>query len=81
MEEPKDIALSNAPLEMSKSEDVLEETQVGSTSRDYAGAQGKTDPAEIRFVRKIDFRIMVWKFPPSHTGAVFCWISLSVARD
>ena len=27
--------------------------------RDYAGAQPKTDPEEIRLVRKLDWRIMV----------------------
>lgn len=28
-------------------------------NRDYAGAVGKTDPEEIRLVRKLDIRIMV----------------------
>ena len=33
--------------------------------RDYAGAQVKTDPEEIRLVRKLDIRIMVSLHPPS----------------
>lgn len=28
------------------------------TNRDYAGAAAKSDPAEIRLVRKLDFRIL-----------------------
>lgn len=30
---------------------------------DYAGAAKVTDPAELRLVRKLDFRIMVWRDP------------------
>lgn len=33
-----------------------EESQI---PRDYAGAQAKTDPEEIRLVRRLDYRIMV----------------------
>ena len=32
---------------------------VGVAHRDYAGAHPKTDPQEIRLVRKLDYRIMV----------------------
>lgn len=28
--------------------------------KDYAGAAAKTDPVEIKLVRKLDLRIMVW---------------------
>lgn len=51
------------------SADINEETLVHSESmpekgivlnRDYAGAAAKTDPAEIRLVRKLDRRIMVY---------------------
>ena len=28
------------------------------TTRDYAGASAKSDPAEIKLVRKLDFRIL-----------------------
>jgi hypothetical protein len=34
----------------------------GSARRDYAGAQAKRDPREIRLVRKLDIRIIV-SFP------------------
>lgn len=29
--------------------------------RDWTGTAKKTDPEEIRLVRKLDYRIMVWK--------------------
>ncbi|KAI2003415.1 hypothetical protein LOZ51_000493 [Ophidiomyces ophidiicola] len=32
--------------------------------RDYAGAVEKTDPEEIRLVRKLDYRIMESQKPP-----------------
>lgn len=35
------------------------ESQRSAESRDYAGAQAKTDPEEIALVRKLDRRIMV----------------------
>ena len=35
------------------------EKQGDGARRDYAGAQAKSDPAEIRLVRKLDIRIMV----------------------
>lgn len=38
-------------------------------NRDYAGAAPKTDPAEIRLVRKLDFRIMVRIF---HLSLFYC---------
>ena len=36
--------------------------------RDYAGAQAKTNPAEIRLARKLDYRIMVCAVP--HTPLI-----------
>ena len=52
---------SSVPVEKSQStEPSLDpESHEDGVRRDYAGARPKTDPAEIRLVRKLDFRIMV----------------------
>ncbi len=52
------------PLEVLKSEQIPKEADVASSNRDYAGAQAKSNPAEIRLVRKLDLRIMVGIFLP-----------------
>lgn len=46
----------------------LDEKQSSSVGRDYAGTAEKTDPIEIKLVRKLDWRIMV--------GASCCAIDL-----
>jgi hypothetical protein len=38
--------------------DTTEELHEKSANRDYAGAAAKTDPAEIKLVRKLDYRIL-----------------------
>ncbi|KAL5345470.1 hypothetical protein ACLOAV_009843 [Pseudogymnoascus australis] len=38
--------------------DQTEEVNEKDTNRDYAGAAAKTDPAEIKLVRKLDYRIL-----------------------
>jgi hypothetical protein len=56
MEPSKDVAKVEEvvqPEVQATKEDVVE------GNRDYAGAQAKTDPVEIRLVRKMDLRIMV----------------------
>ena len=37
---------------------MVEEVNEKNANRDYAGAAAKTDPAEIRLVRKLDYRIL-----------------------
>ncbi len=48
------IATVGALSQSSGPEDVVTQAP-----RDYAGAQAKTDPREIRLVRRLDYRIMV----------------------
>lgn len=45
-------------IEKTKGNDVLDEKELVQ-GRDYAGAVAKTDPREIKLVRKLDMRIMV----------------------
>ena len=39
--------------------EATEKAGVDFSKRDYTGAVAKTDPAEIKLVRKLDYRIMV----------------------
>ena len=51
-------SVPTVPTESINTKDVAD-----TASRDYAGAQAKTNPAEIRLVRKLDYRIMVCAVP------------------
>ena len=53
-------SVPTVPTESINTKDVAD-----TASRDYAGAQPKTNPAEIRLVRKLDYRIMVCAVPHS----------------
>ena len=53
-------SVPTVPTESINTKDVAD-----TASPDYAGAQPKTNPAEIRLVRKLDYRIMVCAVPHS----------------
>ena len=59
MADIKPIPSSDGPIEVA----AQMPENLKAPRRDYAGAQAKTDPKEIRLVRKLDFRIMV-RAPP-----------------
>tara|TARA_R110002060_G_scaffold73098_2_gene81865 strand:+ start:462 stop:692 length:231 start_codon:yes stop_codon:yes gene_type:complete len=48
---------SKMKIEQVEQQPVFEDLKAG-TNRDYAGAAAKTDPAEIKLVRKLDSRIL-----------------------
>ena len=54
----KDANPATDHVEKTKGNDVFDEKQLVQ-GRDYAGAVAKTDPREIKLVRKLDMRIMV----------------------
>ncbi|KAH8894185.1 major facilitator superfamily protein [Thozetella sp. PMI_491] len=58
MADTKEADVGVVPLGTVKSEQFPKDDLSDSIHRDYAGAQAKRDPAEIRLVRKLDFRIM-----------------------
>ena len=41
--------------------EMADERAISAAGRDYAGTAAKTDPVEIKLVRKLDWRIMVWQ--------------------
>jgi hypothetical protein len=65
-QEPIDTKSGGAPLaeidvekHSSKHHETAEDDEVRKTKGDYSGAVGKTDPAEVKLVRKLDLWIMV----------------------
>jgi len=52
-------AAQESPILTGLKDERLVQDEQGGPRRDYAGAQKKTDPAEIRLVRKLDSGIMV----------------------
>jgi hypothetical protein len=59
----QDEKASNKHVEESVLSPEISKTPAALETGDYAGAEKKTDPAEIALVRKIDWRLMV--SPPS----------------
>ncbi|KAK9770784.1 hypothetical protein SCAR479_12575 [Seiridium cardinale] len=57
MADIKDVSSADNPTQLAE-QDLNKHTQSAPERRDYAGAQAKSDPKEIKLVRKLDRRIM-----------------------
>lgn len=51
-------------VEHAEQRDIVDEKPKALENADFTGAVAKTDPEEIKLVRKIDWRLMVHGLPP-----------------